>query len=355
MRPALGLNVNGELLALAREREGLTQSEVADRASVTQATVSRVESGALRQLTDEALARIASVVDVPVSFLTWFPPVRHLGFHRLFRFQRKVGARDLARIEANINARRLHLIEVLRRFAVSASMPMPSPDTYAEFEPAEAARALRRLWSLRPGPIVNLTRLLESAGILVVEVSDLPPEFGGLAIHAYGAMPMIFVPVGQPDDRRRLTLAHELAHLLLHQKAVEKQEDEAYEFAQEFLFPEAEARARLSAFDLSSAIRVKGEYRISLQAIAMRAGSLQLISPLEKQKFFKMMSARGWRREEPGTLRPEAVSVVPELVRRLIADFGGSAERTAEFLRESPRRVREYYLPEVGGGLSLMK
>lgn len=58
-----------EVIRMRRLDLGLTQKEVADRCGVTEATVSRWESGDIKNMRRDKIAILAHVLDVPPSVL----------------------------------------------------------------------------------------------------------------------------------------------------------------------------------------------------------------------------------------------------------------------------------------------
>lgn len=337
------VRVNGEMLMLSRQREGLTQTMLAELSGVSAATISRVESGLISDLPQSAAENLAQATNVTIRFFDRDPSVRHLGFHRLYRLQRKLGARALEAIESELNARRLHLMQLLKKFDVQPSLPLPSREDLDGFTPVQAAQEIRRMWMVKRGVVGPITPLLEAAGVLIVEV-DLPERaFEGLAVHAFDAFPMIFVRRDQTADRRRYTLAHELAHLLLHPTSVEEQEDEAEAFSAEFLMPEEIAKQLLTNFTIRRALDVKSRHQLSVQFSVMRAAQLDLITKDEKTKHFKYISMKGWRTEEPHSHEPERPTLLPRIVRSLTEQLAYTVEELAGELGESPERIRRYF------------
>jgi transcriptional regulator with XRE-family HTH domain len=59
----------GERLSAARERRGLTQGEVAQRAHLPQQAISRLERGARTHVRSDVLARLAIALDVSADVL----------------------------------------------------------------------------------------------------------------------------------------------------------------------------------------------------------------------------------------------------------------------------------------------
>ena len=124
-----------------------------------------------------------------------------------------------------------------------------------------------------------------------------------------------------PPDRVRLTLAHELGHLVLHSDITIDQdvEAEANQFAGEFLMPEEVIRPALRNLRVARLLDLKREYGVSMQALVERAFHLELISPTQRTSMYKMFSARGWRKVEPGSedLPPEQTSLASAIGRSL--------------------------------------
>lgn len=52
-----------------KKKKGWNQKQLADASGITQATISRIESGEVEQLKSEALKRLAEALDVTVDYL----------------------------------------------------------------------------------------------------------------------------------------------------------------------------------------------------------------------------------------------------------------------------------------------
>jgi transcriptional regulator with XRE-family HTH domain len=69
--------INPAMLVLARESKGMTQGELASEISVSQANVSKFESGLL-DVSSEQLSKISDALEKPESF--FFQPTPQHGF-----------------------------------------------------------------------------------------------------------------------------------------------------------------------------------------------------------------------------------------------------------------------------------
>jgi len=103
-----------------------------------------------------------------------------------------------------------------------------------------AAEQLRKGWHLGEDPLASTIEISEGNGVKVVEV-DSPKEFDGLSGQANNR-PVIVLAKWLKDDlaRKRLTLLHEVGHLLLRFSSVidERTEEKiCYRFAGAMLIP----------------------------------------------------------------------------------------------------------------------
>ncbi|WP_372367894.1 helix-turn-helix domain-containing protein [Candidatus Uabimicrobium sp. HlEnr_7] len=64
-----------------REKMQITQKELAEKSEIAHATISRIESGKIKELKSEAVKRLAAALEVSVDFL--------LGYNKQLRRQRK--------------------------------------------------------------------------------------------------------------------------------------------------------------------------------------------------------------------------------------------------------------------------
>jgi Zn-dependent peptidase ImmA (M78 family) len=112
----------------------------------------------------------------------------------------------------------------------------------------------------------------------------------------------VIVNSTMPPDRIRLTLAHELGHLVMHDGHVSfDPEVDANKFAAEFLMPESTIAPELrkSRLDLGALADFKIEWRVSMQALFERARSLGYTNDDDRRRFYIAMNKRGWKVSEP--------------------------------------------------------
>ena len=78
------------------------------------------------------------------------------------------------------------------------------------------ADRIRAAWLIPDGAINNLTILVESAGVIIIESDFGTNGIDGTSLWISETPPLIFINKDLPQDRYRFTLAHELGHLIMH-------------------------------------------------------------------------------------------------------------------------------------------
>ena len=354
---------NPHMLILARDARGITQAELAVRLKAGQGTVSKYETG-LNEPPPSFVDDIAGTLGFPVQF--FHEPGRPYGlppFH--YRRRKKLSARVLARIVAEMNIRRIHLTKLLVSFPIktNAFIPEIDRDDYrgrgkAALTTEDAARAIREMWLLPSGPIANMVELLEDNGGIVI-----PCDFGTDLLDAMsqridGLPVLFFVNVNAPTDRVRHTLAHELGHMTLHTlivKSDEEMEDEADAFAGAFLLPADEIRPQLRRFDLRQVANLKVYWKSSMAAIAVRASRLNLITPYQSKMFWIEMGQLGYRKREPNEPPREHPKLLRQMVSFHLNKLRYTPAEMASLLLLTVSEFQEMYRTEIVGGTQTQK
>jgi len=170
---------------------------------------------------------------------------------------------------------------------------------------------------------------MESRLVHVIEV-EAPESFDGLSLVAYDEKkkPVAVAAAvrrGVPGDRQRLSLAHELGHIVLKVVGDDVTEEKAaYRFASALLAPASALRRevgeRRSAVDLGELVMLKQRYRMSLQAIVYRLRELGIISDNHGQNWFVSIKGKGWGKVEPWEILKEEPTWLRRNVHRAIAE-----------------------------------
>lgn len=342
---------NADMLKLARDIRELTQADLARDTGYTQALISKLENGILAQPTDEVLAKLSEVLKFPAPFFSQVD--RAEGFpHFHFRKRAKLGAKPLAHINAVINLRRMHVAKLMRSYEVQVHKPIPQIDLDgAGATPEKVAEQMREYWMLPRGPIADVTRVIEEAGGIVILCRFGTNLIDGISFRSAGLPPLFCMNREVPGDRYRLSLAHELGHMVMHAIPDDeaKQEEEAFRFASAFLMPAAEIKAHLSAPKLSNLGRVKAFWKVSIKSLIYRSHQMKLITD-QQYKNLLVGYSKAFKDGEPYALAIEQPARLKEMVRYHLEQLGYSIKELAELLCLSPDEAERSY---VGSGKGL--
>ena len=306
-----------------RERyEDSPQTGLAREVGVKQPAVAQFESGQTRPA-ESTLTKIAFATGFPETFFTREPygdiPLGTLAFRAR---RSKTSGLDIDQAHA--------WTEILTECAAGLArhletVPVVLPRIEGE-DASAAARLVRSELGLAPGrPVVNMTYVLEQAGVAVFALPVKLPDrdaFSAWARNARG--PITVVSSGQSGERLRFSLAHELKHLVVDvglRGYVKEAESSADEFAAEFLMPEEAIRDELrGALDVPTLLHLKRRWGTSVWSLTRRASDLGLISPRRAQKLYRSFAARWGRQWEPEGLPVEKPRVFRKMIEALYGE-----------------------------------
>jgi len=301
---------------------------------ITQGQLSKLENGQVA-VSGEVLSALSKALDYPERHFYRPDEYRHLPF--TYRRKRIKLTMTLERsIAAKVNLLRMYIQDLVR----SVDMPEPrfSPINRKELgkTPREIALGMRMLWNVPSGPVQNLTKLLEDAGVLILQWDFGTSKVDGLSVYDVGeAPPLILINRSSPGDRQRFTLAHEFCHVLLHHNLQtlppDDIEEEANEFASEFLMPAGDVRSHFAARPtLQTFANLKPHWRVSMAALIERAYSLNRISDWQHKSLWMQMGSNGYRTREPIQIPPERPSLIEELVQFHVRELGYTLPQLCE-------------------------
>jgi len=316
----------GYRLKLARKRAGYSLrglSDALDR-EITAQAIGKYERGEMMP-SSGVLSRLSSVLGVSLEYLL-SEQVEEL---EAVEFRRLAGttAGDRARVEAQVidNLQRYLAIEdILELDSGEWRVPQFGDRCIGDEDEAEIlAQRLRKAWKLGIDPIPNMTSLLEDRGIKVLLI-PLPAGVSGLTClvrrpRQRKKVPVIVVNQSVTLERRRLTLAHELAHRLIDEASPVNHEKASNVFAGAFLVMrdhlEREIGKVRNALGYEEIVQLKRMYRISAAALLVRLKQVGVIDESTLAYAFQTF-ARGWRSSEPEPLEPEGDEGKHEIPRR---------------------------------------
>jgi len=295
---------NPEMLALARESRGLTQTDLARATGFPQSRISRYENGTL-QLSAEAVKDFARALHYPARFFEQTDPMYGLGSSFLFHRRRQsLPVSEVRQLQAEINVFRMRIDRLLRGLEYEHENEFVPYEVDDDGTPEEIAQMIRAAWKLPAGPLRDLTAAVESAGGIVV-CCPFNKKVDGISLWVTPIPPLFFLNDRAPADRMRWTLAHETGHVVMHRHARQDIESEADRFASELLMPADDIRDDLRNLTLPKAAALKLEWRVSIQALIRRAREVGAISPDKYKSLCVQISKAGMRTVEPNPIAPE--------------------------------------------------
>ncbi|MDH4320940.1 MAG: XRE family transcriptional regulator [Desulfobulbaceae bacterium] len=333
----------GQRLHSARKMAGVSMDGLSNATGslVSKQAISKYEKGQINP-SSEVLLALAKALNVKVDyfFRTSKLNISGLAFRKKSKLSRK--EEDRIRYQTLEFLQKYLELEEILNISHASNSPVYKRKIRCQEDIEQAAAETRQNWNLGEAPIQQLTELLEDNGFKILEV-DANQDFVGLSGYAEGMnIPVIAVSKKSDCVRKRFTIAHELAHLLLDFSSSEESNHEklCHAFAGALLLPEkvireefGGKRKKITEWELK---KLKGIYGISMQAIMARALTLGLISEHTFKTFRIYVSKHGWHREEPGQYSGiEKANRFKQLVLHAAAEQIISFSKASEFLNKS--------------------
>lgn len=344
----------GQRLKLARSAAGLSLRGLEERIGnrVTAQAIGKYERDESMPSSGVLIA-LADALSVPVDYLVGDQEMALEGVE--FRKRSLTSKREEMQVEAKV----LHLLE--RYLMVEEFLGLPSLDWDKPREapypivsdPSEADRAahsLRLHWGLGLDPIPNLVELLEERGIKVL--SCALGNIDGLMTRVRRAgksvVPVLVVNESHWGERQRLTMAHELGHMVLEVDPKVDDETAAFRFAGAFLMPAEVLWAAMGKHRTSigwgELFALKELFGVSVQALTYRCKDLGIFGRPLFQRLFHEFSRLGWRKppyQEPYAMPGEEPQRFERLCFRALAEGAVSEAKAAELLEISVHELNQ--------------
>lgn len=339
----------GERLKRARSAAGLSMAKLGQAAGVSANMIKKYEHDDSMP-SSSVLIKLAEALGVRTEF--FFRPNSFKLSGIEYRKKANTPQKVLDRIAADVLDQAERWFELknlwpnfpIPRFESPSNLP-----SVATLDDIEAfCVAVRKAWHLGLNPLPELIDMLESKGILViVTASDQADKVDGLQASIDG-QPVIVISNQWPGCRQRFTLAHELGHLLLHDKLPKSIDEEqgCNRFASSFLLPREGAIEHFGAvrqsIDWKEFYLLKHEYGLSMASILYRCQDLGILTKQKCHSLFIQFSSKGWRKEEPGKAYPQEQTLLFEqLVYRGAGEGLISDSKAAELLKMPVAQFRK--------------
>lgn len=311
---------------------------------VTAAALSQIEAGKVRP-SGNTIGELAQALDVPVGyFYAQWPgslpddeqPMSYFRDLRATPARERRRAHALALLLNDIVAVIEHHVR-LPQLQIQAAPVGPE----AQMEQIEqVTEALRQSWGLDDEPVAHVVREIERHGIPVARLSIGHRQVDAFSV-AFRHRPIVLLTEEKSNYvRSRFDAAHELGHIVMHASQREPDrhlEPQAHAFASSFLLPresaERELPTRLDGEGWSTLAQLKRRWGVSMSALIRRARDLHRLSEPDYRNAMKLMSARGWRTQEPGDRElgpPEAPLLLERALKIIEVEEGLTVEELVQ-------------------------
>ena len=332
-----------ERLVRARKAAGLSMSALAEQVGVSANAIKKYEHGN-NMPSSSNLLKLAKALDVRSEY--FFRPMNVELQGVEYRKRKNTPKKILDQITGDVMDQAERWAELLDLYpdpvkpVPDFTLPESLPNQIASFDDIEnIANKMRAEWALGLNPIHDMIDTLVSQGVMIISTNvEANKKFDGLAGNI-DVTPVVVVSAHQPGDRQRFTLAHELGHLVLHDRLADGLDEEkaCNHFAGGFLLPKQALLQHLgerrSAIEPRELFMLKHEFGISMMAILYRAGQCKIISGSLQKQYNMRFNKSGWRTCEPGEAYPnEDTYLFKQLVYRALGEDYIGESKAAELI-----------------------
>jgi Zn-dependent peptidase ImmA (M78 family)/DNA-binding XRE family transcriptional regulator len=313
----------GERLRIAREAASVTQADAAEAIKVARTTLVAMEQGQRRVRIDE-LQKLAILYNITVNALLRQEAV-HVDLAPRFRkliSDADDASRMASQLLTDLAAAEVELENLLGvRWPSNypPERPLVSPDVRRQAE--QDALEFRQRLGLGLAPIADLITFLELDIGVRVFIRRLHTRISGLFAYDEKLGACVLLNANHPRERRAVTAAHELGHLLcsrrkpdvLNDAASERSPEERYcnAFARNLLMPMRAISQKFNELTAGSArltrrhiIILAHYFGVSREAVVRRLEELELVK----------RGAWDWFEENGGITDEQARQVLGDLI-----------------------------------------
>lgn len=271
-----------------RKSKGWTQARLAEETEgLTKSAIEKFEKAEMGP-TPLTLSRLAETLNVMPEDLVR-PFIVDINYSKVrYRKRSKMSKKVVERLQRIYGLKLERYIEIEKITESEVPFTMDYSDIIVRTK-ADARRVARRFradmgWGTRP--VISPIRQLEMKGVKVFildETESANKDFDGMCYSENGYA-VVILKKGECTERDRLTLFHEIAHLLMNiEKGIEGRELEKLcdAFASEVLFPESEFRKHIwpgCRIYPATLKMLQREWGISCAAMMYKAKELGIIN-----------------------------------------------------------------------------
>lgn len=281
----------GDRIRKLRVKSGFSQEDLAVRCNFSKSYIQKFEEGQ-REVKSSQLVQISNALGICISEILAGTnynsdefTLRNIEFREELKivfdkdfFEKKI----LGELHRKYNS--YCRLEKLVDSAIIFQNPLKKFEVVSNKKQVEeATKILRKKWKFENTPIYDIVSFLEDLGVKIFEIEEDESFAGFSCWERY--TPIIVINVKNVDiPRRRFTVLHELAHLLLKfDDDISKEDLERFcdHFAGAMLLPYDVLMSYIEgerSITLEELKRIKSKYGISIFAILVRIVSLEIIS-----------------------------------------------------------------------------
>jgi Zn-dependent peptidase ImmA (M78 family)/transcriptional regulator with XRE-family HTH domain len=351
---------NGSNLRLARLYHELSLEQVAEQVGKTRQYIQRLESGSAAP-TSELANKLATILWVMPEFFAAqeLSPVNEEIVHFRKRSSTRMATKWATLAKAELYRR---LIVIFDEYMTLPPVRFPDMKVHTQDDIERAAEKCRAEWGLGLGPIDNMTRLAEKLGAFVTTFNTVSDEVDALSVPLN--RPFIVRNTAKKSPcRQRFDIAHEVAHLILHQgisTGDRVTESQANRFASALLLPRA-AMANYFPRPIGGRIDWKGlsqfklTWKVSKAAIIYRAHQLSLLTDAQYKTAFFGLKRKGEAIDEKEDLliAHEQPEFFYRAITYLLKDLAVDTETLARRLAITPAMLADVANDPALAALSL--
>lgn len=339
-------NTFANRLVNARKIRCMSQRNLAEALEISASAIQKYENGKMMP-SSNILIQMCKILNVNLDY--FFRPFNTSLDLSKFEFRKKssLGEKQKESIKLIVASKVEKYLEIESFVNDSVTFSLDYSDIIAsnEKDAIEIAQRIRRDWNIGFDAIVSAIELLESCGVKIIEV-DENDKFSG-ACNMVDSIPIIAVNKNMQSERKRLTIFHELGHLVMKFADGADKEKLCNVFANEVLIPSEKfisiigpIRHDISLVELKA---IQQEYGISIDALMAKANNLNIISNQRYQVYYKKKNSNTALREsiEKSRYENERTSRFERLVYRALASEIISFSKAAALLEISVNDVRK--------------
>src|SRR5574344_2868 len=340
-------NTFANRLVNARKIRCLSQRELCNvlQGQVSPTAIAKYEKGLMMPSSD-VLVVLSQALNMKLDY--FFRPFTVAIDSSKFEFRKSssMGVKKVESIKYTVCAEIEKYLEIESILGNSTSFNLNYSNMVVEGENDAKLLAKRLREDLNIGfdAIVSAVELLESCGVKIIE-RDHDEKFSGTCNTA-GSIPVIVINKNMSSERKRITIFHELGHLLMHCAEGVDEEKMCTIFANEVLIPSNKfisilgaSRHDISLVELQS---IQRDYGISIDALMAKAAQLNIITNRRYTSYYKKKNAVSSFKEsvEASHYPMENTNRFERLVYRALASEVISLSKAAGLLDMSVNDVR---------------